>query len=146
MARKRKLSHDDASLSLRLYDLRREPVMRESRDRINREFWPDSFQDVLAVADFQHPLNAAFRQTGSYWEMVYGFARNGIIDPDFLVENHGEGLLLFAKMLPFLKEFRKHYSETAFRNAEWISRNSTTGKATLKRLQKRVAAFRQAKG
>jgi hypothetical protein len=32
--------HHDAELVLKVYDLRREPVMRESRDAINRDFWP----------------------------------------------------------------------------------------------------------
>ena len=31
--------HHDAAVVLQIYDLRREAVMRESRDAINREFW-----------------------------------------------------------------------------------------------------------
>ena len=52
---KKKPSHADPELILRLYDLRREAVMRESRRTITGWF-PKSFEDVLAItkADDQH--------------------------------------------------------------------------------------------
>jgi hypothetical protein len=84
--------HHDADLVLKIYDLRREPVMRESRNTINAEFWPRSAEEAVAVTATEHPLNVAFRQTSGYWELVYGIVRHGIIHPDFLVENNGEGL------------------------------------------------------
>ena len=40
--------HHDADLVLRLYDLRREPVMRASRDAINAEFWPEDVDEAYA--------------------------------------------------------------------------------------------------
>ena len=67
--------------------------MRESRAAINQKFWPKSYDDVLALTKADHPLNAAYRQVGSFWEMVYGFARHGIVHPDFWLESNGEGLL-----------------------------------------------------
>ena len=71
-----KLTYQDADIILRLYDMRRESVMRESRNAINAKFWPKSLEDVLAVTNkWENPLNQAFRQTSGYWEMVYGFAR-----------------------------------------------------------------------
>jgi hypothetical protein len=112
--------HHDADLVLKLYDLRREAVMRESRNAINTKFWPRTAEEALAVTARDHPLNAAFRQTGGYWEMVYGMARHGIIHCDFLVENSGEGLFLFARVEPYLEQLRKAGSPRAFRNAEWV--------------------------
>jgi hypothetical protein len=93
--------HHDAELAIRVYELRREPVMRESRAAINQKFWPKTLEDVLAVVKAEHPLNAAYRQVGSYWEMVYGFAKHGIVHPDFWLESNGEGLFVFAKVAPF---------------------------------------------
>ena len=42
-------THHDAELVLRLYDLRREPVMRENRARLLRELWPKRVEDLLDV-------------------------------------------------------------------------------------------------
>jgi hypothetical protein len=130
--------HHDAELALRVYELRREAAMRDSRNAINQKFWPRSFEDIQAVAKPEHPLNAAYRQVGSYWEMVYGFARHGIVPADFWLESNGEGLLLFAKVAPFLARIRAELSPTAFRNAEWISRESAEGRRLLQVFSDRV--------
>ncbi len=82
--------HHDAELVLRLYELRREPVMRESRDSINAQFLPRSFDDVAAIAKADHPLNRAYRQVSTYWEMAYGLIKHGTLNPDLALESNGE--------------------------------------------------------
>lgn len=131
--------HLDADLIIKLYDLRRESVMRESRRKITTEYWPRSPEEALAVLKHDHPLNAPWRQVAGYWEMVYGMARHGIINGDFLVENNGEGLMLFAKVEPHLDAFRKATSARSFRNAEWVARNTETGGQMLEYFRGRVA-------
>jgi hypothetical protein len=129
--------HHDAELVLRLYDLRRESVMRESRATMAK-FLPRAWEDFFAVTQPAHPSNAAFRQVGSYWEMAYGFGRHHIVNPDFLIENTTEGLFLYAKALPFVERYRKEVAPTAFRNAEWITTQCETGKQRLEIVQARV--------
>jgi len=129
--------HHDAELVLKLYDLRREAVMRESRNALFK-FLPRTYEDFIAITQPAHPLNAAFRQVSSYFEMAYGFARHGIVNADFLMENTTEGLFLYAKVLPFLPRFRKEMSPTAFGNVEWITTNCETGKKRLEMVQGRV--------
>ncbi len=130
--------HYDADLVIKLYDLRREAVMRESRNAINSKFWPKNFDDVAAVTKPDHPLNVAFRQTSGYWEMVYGMARHGIVHGDFLVENNGEGLLLFARIEPYLEQFRQISSPRAFRNAEWVATHTEAGRLAMETFRARV--------
>jgi hypothetical protein len=129
--------HHDAEIVLRLYDLRREAVMRESRTKIF-QFMPRTWEEFIAVTQIDHPMNAAFRQVSSYWEMAYGFARHHIVNPDFLIENTTEGLFLYARVLPFLARFRKEVSPTAFRNSEWITTQCETGKQRLELVQARL--------
>ncbi len=129
--------HHDADLVLKLYDLRRESVMRQSRDTIAR-LLPRSFADLADLTKPEHPHNAAWRQVTSYFEMAFSFARHGIANPDFLAENNGEGLLLFAKVQPYLEQFRKEYAPTAFKNAEWLVANSNSAKQRLELFQQRV--------
>ena len=129
--------HHDAELVLRLYDLRRETVMRESRAKM-QQWLPRTWEEFLATTQFENPLNAAFRQTSTYWEMAYGMARHHIVNPDYLMENTTEGLFIYAKVLPFLERFRKESAPTAFRNAEWITKNCDIGKQRLELVQSRV--------
>jgi hypothetical protein len=135
---KKKPSHADAHLILELYDLRREAVMRESRKTIVA-WHPRSFEDVRAITQPDDPRNAAWRQVSSYYEMAFGFARHGIVPADFLAENAGEGLLLYAKIEPHLKAFRKTISPTAFRNAEWLVKKSAAARERMKLFKKRIA-------
>lgn len=130
--------HHDAELSIQVYDLRREPVLRDSRNAMNREFWPRTYDDLAAVIKPEHPLNAAFRQTSTYWEMVYNMVRHGIVHGEFFMESHGEGLFLFARVAPFLERFRQEYSPVAFRNAEWVAQHTEAGRRLLDVFSARV--------
>jgi len=138
--------HHDAELVIRLYELRREPTMRAARDALYTDFVPRSYDDIKAVTmNRAHPLNAALRQCASYWEMVYGMARHGIVHADFLVENNGEGLILFAKVHPWLKELRADSGPNSYRNAEWVATNCEEGKARFGRMKAMVDKQRAAK-
>jgi hypothetical protein len=130
--------HHDAELALRVYELRREAVMRQSRDEINRKFWPRTFDEVLAVTKSEHPLNAPFRQVGSFWEMVYGIARHGIVHADYFLESNGEGLFLYARVAPYVARYRAEHSPLAFRNAEWAATETETGRRLFELFTARV--------
>jgi len=83
---------------------------------------------VLAVTKPDHPLNAAFRQVSTYWEMVYGMARWGIVHPGYFLESNTEGLFLYAKVAPYVARLREDYSATVFRNAEWVAGECPAGR------------------
>ncbi len=131
--------HLDADLVLKIYDLRREDVMRESRAAINRDYWPRTAEEALDVLRNDHPLNRAFRQVQGYWEMVYSMARHGVIHGEFLVENNGEGMFFFARIEPYLQQIRQATSPRAFRNTEWVSQNTEIGRTLLRDFKVRVA-------
>ena len=137
--------HHDAELVLKIYDLRREATMRESRRAIITGFLPRTWEDVQAVMKPDHPLNAALRQVGSYWEMVYGMARHGIVHAEFLLDSNGEGLILLARMKPYLEQYRATGSPRAYVNAEWIATNTELGKAMFATFEARTAKALAAK-
>lgn len=137
--------HHDADLVLRLYELRRETVMRESRDAINTQFWPRTFDDVLAVTKRDYHLNRPFRQVSTYWEMVYGMVKHGIVNPEYFLETNGEGFFLFAKILPHLEAYRREVSALAFRNAEWAALRCPPGRELFETIQARVRKLAEAR-
>jgi hypothetical protein len=132
--------HHDAELVLRVYELRRDPLMRQSRQDISKKFLPAAYDDFLAVTKEDHPLNSAYRQVSSYWEMVYAMAKHGVIHGEFMLESCGEGLYLFAKVRPHLERFRTDVNPLAFQNAEWVATNTKRGQQLTERFSKRVAA------
>lgn len=133
--------HHDAELAIRCYELRREPSLRAARASMIKDFNPKTEEDVLAVLKGDHPLNTAWRQVSSYWEMVYAMVKHGIVNPDFFLESNGEGLVIFAKVEPFLAALRTQNPRTLL-NAEWVASNSTLGRELADRHRKRFAAAR----
>jgi hypothetical protein len=131
--------HFDADLLLKIYDLRREPVMREARYALARDFWPRSAAEATEVLRSDHPLNTPWRQVTGYWEMVYSMARHGVIHAEFLTENNGEGLFIFARVEPYLTELRAAGNPRTLRNTEWVATQTETGRAMLEYFRRRVA-------
>lgn len=137
--------HHDAELVLRLYELRREPRLREARDAMTAGYWPNSAAEACALIAHGHPLNVAWRMTTTYWEMVFNMAERGIVHPGYLIESSVEGLLLFARAEPWLGDIRKAASPRAFRHAEWAATSTDKGRELMVELRahiKKVIATR----
>ena len=137
--------HHDAEIVMRLYDLRREPVMRESRDTLMVGFWPRSYEEVLAITRREHELNRAFRQVATFWEMAYGMVKHGIVNAEYFLESSGEGFFLFAKIQPYLDQYRRDVNALAFVNAEWVARECPPGRALFANIEARVKKLAEAR-
>ena len=133
--------HLDADLILKIYDLRREVVLRESRDALTRDFWPRNAEEALAVLRPDHPLNRQWRQVVGNWEMVYSMARHQVIHGDFLMESNGEGLFLFARVESYLQALRSASSPRTLRNTEWVASETEMGRSMMEYFRKRVAGI-----
>ena len=97
--------YESATLLIRLYELRRDPTMREARTWYARSFNPTSVEDIVqAVAG---PNSAHFRMVTSYWEMAASFVNNGAIDEQMFADANGEHIVIFAKIEPYLDEYRR---------------------------------------
>jgi hypothetical protein len=143
---KEKPDHHDAELMLQVYDLRREPVLRQAREALRTDFWPKRVEDAVAVTKGDHPLNTAYRQVGTYWEMVYGMIRHGIVHPGYFLETNGEGLFLFAKVASYVEEMRRHTTPLVFRNTEWVATECPEGRQLFEVFRARVKKLLEARG
>lgn len=103
---------ESAQLNLQLFDLRREPVLREARDWFLREFNPESFDEL--VASVKGERNASFRMVLGYWDMAASLVTTGAIDADSFRAAHGEIFATFSKINPFLGQLREASGERDF--------------------------------
>ncbi len=108
-----KATHADAELVLRLYDMRREPVMREARKFIGG-FNPQSADEIIALIQAQTPENAYFRQVTSFWEMAAALVHHGAIHEGIFLDTQGEIFFVFAKFAPYLAEVRQKLENPNF--------------------------------
>ena len=120
--------------------------MRKARETLRTEFWPKSAQDAVAVTRGDHPVNGPYRQVGTYWEMVYGIVRHGIVSPGFFLESNLEGLFLFAKVEAHVEEMRKATTPLAFKNAEWVAKACPEGRQLFEGSRARVKKLVAARG
>jgi hypothetical protein len=103
---------ESALLNLKLFGLRREPVLREAREWFIREFNPDSFAELTQIAMGER--NASFRMVLGYWDMAASLVTGGAIDAESFLAAHGEIFATFGKIQPFLAELRAASGEAEF--------------------------------
>lgn len=103
--------HHDAELILKLYELRREKVMREARNwffTFNPQ-GPQDFLDTLTSDKSGH-----YRMVVSYWDMAASLVNNGAIDAQMFNDANGEHLFVYAKLEPFLADLRREAGNPDF--------------------------------
>jgi hypothetical protein len=101
----------DAELLLRLYDLRREPKLRQGRAWFIGEFNAKSFDDYLAQAPLGSENSALFRMTATYWDMAASLVNHGLINEDLFFENTPEFWVVWDKarnVAPTIREKNKN--------------------------------------
>jgi len=103
---------ESAQLNLQLFELRREPVLREARAWFLNEFNPESLAELAALAS--GPRNPSFRMVLGYWDMAASLVTSGAIDGDAFRAAHGEVFLTFAKVHPYLADLRAAAGEPEF--------------------------------
>jgi hypothetical protein len=128
--------HEDADLILKLYDLRREPVMREARN------WFFTF-NPSTVAEYMEtmmgPQSGYLRMVISYWDMAASLVNNGAIDEKMFNEANGEHLFVFAKIEPVLEDVRKAWNAPdMLKNFETLVRKTPDSEKTLAEIRERI--------
>jgi hypothetical protein len=103
---------ESAQLNLQLFDLRREPVLREARSWFLAEFGPETFADLVTAVSGER--NAWFRMVLGYWDMAASMVATGAIDGDAFRAAHGEIFATFSKIQPYLAEMRAASGEPDF--------------------------------
>lgn len=113
------MTHDDASLILKLYELRREEKLRAARAWYVSEFKVKSLEEFDALCPAGSEKNAYFRMVASYWEMAASFVVNGILNKDLFIQNSLECVIVFERIKPFIEAMRKrNNAPQQFRNLE----------------------------
>jgi hypothetical protein len=92
------VTNDQANLLLRLYELRREPRMRQARAWFSSQFEANTAQEVTSKYPMGSEENASLRMVISYWDMAAGMVNRGLIDDEMFFENSTEGWIVWEKM------------------------------------------------
>ena len=131
--------HEDADLILKLYDLRRETVMREARNWLFT-FNPTGIQDVMEVMMGEH--SGHFRMVISYWDMACAMVVNGAIDEELFNQTNGEHMFVYMKVEPVLQEIRAMFDNPEFlKNLETVVKRMPNIEARITSMRERMTKF-----
>jgi len=136
---------ESADLILKLYDLRREPKMREARNWFF-QFNPKGKEDFIEV--LTSDKSNLYRMVTSYWDMACSFVNNGAIDAQMFNDANGEHFFVYAKLEPFLPVLREEMGNpNLFSHLEKVIKDCPGYEAKLAtirdRMQKLIALYQQ---
>lgn len=127
---------EDANLILRLYELRREPVMREARNWFF-SFNPTSSAEYMEA--MMGPNSGYLRMVISYWDMAASMVNHGAIDEQLFNDCNGEHLFIFAKIEPVLEELRQQWNQPdMLKHFETLVRRVPENKEKLAAIRERI--------
>lgn len=133
-------THHDADLILRLYDLRREPVMREARAYFAN--LPPSEENFLKVVGNPASKESSYvRQVVGYWEMAAALVNHGALNAALAFDTLQEMYFVYAKVKPYLPMLREKTNSPDFLfNMEKYAEGTDESRARVARVQARLAA------
>src|SRR5215510_12001187 len=101
----------DVGLILKLYELRRDEMMRQARNWYVTEFKPESAKDIIKLMLSGQQQSAYYRMITSYWDMASSFVNNGGIDEKMFLEANTEHIGIFSRIEPFIADVREAFGE-----------------------------------
>ena len=117
-----KATYDDVSLVVKLYDMRREPRLREARRWFASSFKVKSLDELNALCPPGSEENASYRQVTTYYEMVASFLTSGVLNTELFYQSGRELLMVWERLrdvLPAIRANNKNPNE--YRNLEFAA-------------------------
>jgi len=127
---------DEASLILKLYELRREDTMRKARDWFTLEFNPASMDDLNNYMFSEH--SGHLRMVLSYWEMAAALVNQGAISLEMFNETNGEHLGVFSKIEHLVPEVRAVWGPQWMANLEKVIDSTPKGRERIAIMRERM--------
>ena len=124
---------EDANLILRLYELRREPRMREARRWLISSFKARTHQGYQRLCPPGSEESASYRMVSTYWEMAASFVVAGVLHENLFFDNSRELLVVWELIREVAAELRTvngdatylaNLEQVAGAYASWLDRAS----------------------
>jgi hypothetical protein len=83
------VTYEEVNLMLKLYEMRREPRLRQARAWFLEHFHPLSPEDMMQKYPQGGEENTFIRMVISYWDMVASIVNRGLINDELFFESNG---------------------------------------------------------
>ena len=102
-------TYEDVNLILRLYEMRREPRMREAREWFVKNLHCRTLAEYNELCPVGSSANASARQVITYWEMVASFLTSGVLNEELFFQSGMELLLVWERVRDVLPAAREAF-------------------------------------
>jgi hypothetical protein len=135
------IGFDEVNLMLRLYELRREPKLRQARGWFTEHFHPTTPEDMMQKYPQGSEENTFIRMVISYWEMVASIVNRGLINDELFFESNGEIWVVWDRMKIIVPTWRAAFKnphlfcgieETCKRLENWRERRAPGSTAAMR--------------
>jgi hypothetical protein len=136
-----------AELILKLYELRRETVMREARSYVGGKFLPQSATEFVELVSAGDRNTGFILQVYGYWDMVGAFVSSGALDAGLVYDTCQEKYFQYAKIQPYLAEFREKMKLPEFLiSIERVVEGSEAGRQRLQSMRRSLSVVAEVRG
>lgn len=111
---KSKATHAQAQLLLQLYDLRREPRLREARAWFGANFHVRTPEEAEKLCPSGSENSAFMRMMTGYWEQACLLLNHGLLDPEQFFTTSGEFYMVWQRLSPIAEAWRGIYKNPHF--------------------------------
>ena len=111
-----KPTHEQAQLHLQVYDLRREPRLREARDWFQQNYHAESVEEAMRIGAPGTEHGNFVGMVIGYWEQACALLNYGLLNEDLFFETSGEFFGVWEQLKPVVPKFRE-----AFRDPTMLS-------------------------
>jgi hypothetical protein len=144
-----KPTHEQATLHLQVYEMRREARLRQGRDWFFKNCGVDSFDDFMRIAAPGTDGGAMAMMVLSYWEQACALLNYGLLHDALFFETSGKFFGTWETIKPIIPQIREKFmnrqfltnmEEAAQRYETWIEERSPGHIAGMRQFMKQIRA------
>jgi hypothetical protein len=128
-----KPTHEQAQLHLQVYDLRREPRLRQARDWFQQNYNAETLDEAMRIGAPGTEHGTDVGMVIGYWEQACALLNYGLLHEDLFFETSGEFFGVWEQLKAVVPQFREAFHEpnmlsnlekAAKRFEEWSDKRS----------------------
>ncbi|HEX6719726.1 MAG TPA: hypothetical protein VF088_21655 [Pyrinomonadaceae bacterium] len=104
-----KPTHEQAQLHLQVYDLRREPRLRQARDWFQQNYHAETVEEAMSIAGPGTEHGTYFGMVLGYWEQACALLNYGLLHEDLFFETSGEFFGVWEQLKNLVPQFREAF-------------------------------------
>lgn len=142
-----KPTFEQAQLHLQVFEMRREPRLRQARDWFLANYFAESLDEGMKIAPMGTEEGTSFMMVCGYWEQACALLNYGLLHEDLFFETSGEFYGFWERVKPGIEEGRERFAyklflsnveQAAKRYEAWIETRSPGHLAAMRQFTKQM--------